>query len=46
LGPGDSIDFPSTMPHRYVNHGDETAHAVTVIFYDCPGTREEGRPAP
>lgn len=51
LGPGDSIDFPSSMPHRYVNHGDETAHAVTVIFYDCPGARDgspggDGRPAP
>jgi quercetin dioxygenase-like cupin family protein len=36
LEPGDSIDFPSSMPHRYVNPGDETAHAVTTIFYDCP----------
>ena len=36
LDPGDSMDFPSTMPHRYVNPGDETAHAVTVILYDCP----------
>jgi len=50
LEPGDSIDFPSTMPHRYVNPGDETAHAVTVIFYDCRGPHEStpghGRPAP
>lgn len=37
LGPGDSIDFPSSMPHRYVNPGDETAHAVTVILFDCAG---------
>ncbi len=37
LGPGDSIDFPSSMPHRYVNPGHETAHAVTAIFYDGPG---------
>jgi quercetin dioxygenase-like cupin family protein len=36
LDPGDSMDFPSTMPHRYVNPGDETTHAVTVILYDCP----------
>jgi transcriptional regulator with XRE-family HTH domain/quercetin dioxygenase-like cupin family protein len=36
LDPGDSMDFPSSMPHRYVNPGDETAHAVTVILYDCP----------
>jgi transcriptional regulator with XRE-family HTH domain len=36
LEPGDSIDFPSSMPHRYVNPGNETARAVTVILYDCP----------
>jgi DNA-binding XRE family transcriptional regulator/quercetin dioxygenase-like cupin family protein len=36
LEPGDSIDFPSSMPHRYVNPGAETARAVTVILYDCP----------
>jgi quercetin dioxygenase-like cupin family protein len=50
LEPGDSIDFPSTMPHRYVNPGDETAQAVTVIFYDCRAPHEgppgRGRPAP
>jgi len=50
LDPGDSMDFPSTMPHRYVNPGDETAHAVTVIFYDCSGARDGGQgrrhPAP
>jgi transcriptional regulator with XRE-family HTH domain len=32
LEPGDSICFPSTTPHRYVNPGDETARAVTVIL--------------
>jgi transcriptional regulator with XRE-family HTH domain len=37
LQPGDSIDFPSSMPHRYANPWDETARAVTVILYDCPG---------
>jgi transcriptional regulator with XRE-family HTH domain len=37
LGPGDSIDFPSSMPHRYVNPGEQTAHAVTVIYYDHLG---------
>jgi DNA-binding XRE family transcriptional regulator/quercetin dioxygenase-like cupin family protein len=36
LEPGDSIDFPSSMPHRYVNPSAETARAVTVILYDCP----------
>ncbi|MBO0805170.1 MAG: helix-turn-helix transcriptional regulator [Nocardiopsaceae bacterium] len=50
LGPGDSIDFPSSMPHRYVNPGEETAHAVTVIFYERPGARggdgDRGHPAP
>ncbi len=39
LEPGDSIDFPSSMPHRYLNpSATETARAVTVILYDCPGT--------
>ena len=42
LDPGDSMDFPSTMPHRYVNPGEETAHAVTVIFYDCPDAGDGG----
>ena len=39
LDPGDSIDFPSSMPHRYVNPGTVTAHAVTSILYDCPSPR-------
>jgi transcriptional regulator with XRE-family HTH domain/quercetin dioxygenase-like cupin family protein len=34
LGPGDSIHFPSSMPHRYVNPTDETARAVSVILRD------------
>jgi transcriptional regulator with XRE-family HTH domain/quercetin dioxygenase-like cupin family protein len=42
LRPGDSIDFPSSLPHRYANPWDETARAVTVIFYDCPD--DAGRP--
>jgi transcriptional regulator with XRE-family HTH domain/quercetin dioxygenase-like cupin family protein len=49
LEPGDSIDFPSSMPHRYVNPGTETARAVTVILYDCPGGAGQatpGRPGP
>jgi DNA-binding XRE family transcriptional regulator/quercetin dioxygenase-like cupin family protein len=44
LEPGDSIDFPSSMPHRYVNPSTQTARAVTVILYDCPGG--PGRPPP
>ena len=40
LEPGDSIDFPSSMPHRYLNpSATETARAVTVILYDCPPGR-------
>jgi transcriptional regulator with XRE-family HTH domain len=34
LGPGDSIHFPSSLPHRYVNPTDEVARAVTVIVHD------------
>jgi len=31
LGPGDSISFPSTLPHRLANNGDEPVRAVWVV---------------
>lgn len=31
LGPGDSITFPSSTPHRLANDGDETVRAVWVV---------------
>jgi transcriptional regulator with XRE-family HTH domain len=31
LGPGDSITFPSSTPHRLSNDGTETARAVWVV---------------
>jgi transcriptional regulator with XRE-family HTH domain len=34
LGVHDSIAFPSTIPHRYVNETDATMRAVTVIVRD------------
>ena len=34
LDEGDSICFPSTFPHRYVNPTEETTRAVTVIVPD------------
>lgn len=34
LNAGDSIQFPSSMPHRYCNNTQEAAHAVTVILHD------------
>lgn len=37
LEPGDSIQFPSSLPHRYVNPTEETARAVTVILHDEQG---------
>jgi len=47
LEPGDSICFPSTMPHRYLNPTDETSRAVTMILRDgLPGDQaadEAGR---
>ena len=46
LEPGDSIDFPSSMPHRYVNPSARTARAVTVILYDCPGGAGQAPPDP
>jgi len=38
LEAGDSMHFPSSMPHQYVNPTGETTRAVTVILYDCPGS--------
>jgi transcriptional regulator with XRE-family HTH domain len=32
LGPGDSISFDSTVPHRLHNEGDETVEAVWVVL--------------
>jgi transcriptional regulator with XRE-family HTH domain/quercetin dioxygenase-like cupin family protein len=34
LEPGDSICFPSTLPHRYLNPTEDTTRAVTVILPD------------
>ena len=34
LEAGDSICFPSTTPHRYLNPTDDTVRAVTVILPD------------
>ena len=32
LGPGDSIAFDSTRPHRFCNEGDEPVHAVWFVL--------------
>jgi transcriptional regulator with XRE-family HTH domain len=32
LGPGDSISFPATTPHRLRNHGPDPAHAIWCIL--------------
>ena len=32
LGPGDSISFPATTPHRLANDGPEPAHAIWCIL--------------
>ena len=32
LGPGDSISFPATTPHRLGNDGDTPAHAIWCIL--------------
>jgi DNA-binding XRE family transcriptional regulator/quercetin dioxygenase-like cupin family protein len=34
LAAGDSMHFPSSLPHRYVNPADEEARAVTVLLHD------------
>jgi transcriptional regulator with XRE-family HTH domain len=46
LGPGDSMQFPSSMPHRYANPALETTRAVTVILYDCPANAVTAPPHP
>ena len=43
LDPGDSMEFPSSLPHRYANPDPAEARAVTVIMYDCPA---DGAPPP
>jgi transcriptional regulator with XRE-family HTH domain len=35
LHSGDSIAFPSSLPHRYVNPTDDVSRAVTVIVRDA-----------
>jgi transcriptional regulator with XRE-family HTH domain len=32
LGPGDSISFESSIPHRLHNDGDDTVRAIWVVF--------------
>jgi transcriptional regulator with XRE-family HTH domain len=32
LGPGDSVAFESTIPHRLHNHGDEVVTAVWIVL--------------
>lgn len=36
LDPGDSISFPSSLPHRYTNPFDQETRAVTAILRDHP----------
>jgi len=31
LGPGDSIAFESTTPHRFFNEGDVPVHAIWFV---------------
>jgi transcriptional regulator with XRE-family HTH domain len=41
---GDSILFPSSLPHRYVNPTDGRSRAVTVILRDAVGSVTESPP--
>ena len=43
LEPGDSMHFPSSLPHRYVNPTDGVSRAVTVIV---PDTADAGAEEP
>ena len=46
LEPGDSMQFPSSMPPRYANPEPGTTRAVTVILYDCPADAATAPPHP
>ncbi|HVW46436.1 MAG TPA: helix-turn-helix domain-containing protein [Solirubrobacterales bacterium] len=43
---GDSMLFPSSLPHRYVNPTDGRSRAVTVILRDAVGSAGEPPPPP
>lgn len=40
LGPGDSLAFPSSRPHRYTNPTDSVSRAVTVILHEPVGAQQ------
>lgn len=42
LHPSDSITFPSSLPHRYVNPTDSASRAVTFILRESLGAAEFG----
>jgi transcriptional regulator with XRE-family HTH domain len=42
LAPGDSMCFPSSRPHRYVNPSNETTRAITVILPDAAWMEDMG----
>jgi transcriptional regulator with XRE-family HTH domain len=44
LEAGDSIAFPSSLPHRYCNPTDEVSRAVTVILRDSGAGASLGPP--
>jgi transcriptional regulator with XRE-family HTH domain len=44
LGPGDSITFPSSTPHRLSNEGDETVQALWVVRGRRGESSGAGRP--
>jgi transcriptional regulator with XRE-family HTH domain len=46
LEPGDSIQFPSSLPHRYVNPLDRISRAVTVIVPDTAAPEDDEPPPP
>jgi transcriptional regulator with XRE-family HTH domain len=43
LEAGDSIVFPASQPHRYVNPSDATSRAITVVVHDTPASGEPAR---
>jgi len=45
LGPGDSIAFPSSLPHRYVNPLEQQSRAVSTILHEPASANQHLRRA-
>ncbi|MEU8246804.1 XRE family transcriptional regulator [Nonomuraea sp. NPDC048916] len=46
LGPGDSVEYRTSVPHRVINDGPETAEVIWVVSPPTPSTRTPLPPLP